>query len=276
MSDIKPLDFGAAMAQRGNAAQDTATNDSLVVVRSFTPDGIVQVEGLLRKMRMNKQFYGEEVAELIEDPQYSSPIDPKLEIDKDKKFATKRDLCEYLSSVFSDSFLADHRKETGLWTWLAFAYFTMFLKKANEFKVATNPRWIFDFENYRLAVRHYVAGPLYLWLDFRNADNTIRDMLFSESPAAFGGFIDAIAYRMEATRIPAVMQVAAWLYYDGNDPKKLKKSAANQHRPGAIRELLRVVSQFAQTRDFYGIGDANELWRILPSQFNTFKGESTH
>lgn len=277
MSDIKPLDFGAAMAQRASAAQGEAQNGSSVSVRSFTQDGIEQAESLLRRMRTNKQFYGEEVFDLIEDPQYSSPLEPNLKIDKDKKFATKQELCEYLSHVFSDSFLADHRKDTGLWTWLAFAYFTTFFKKhQNKFAIAANPRWIFEFENYRLAVRHYVAGPLYLWIDFRNTNKDIRDMLFSEPPAAFGGFIDAITYKMEGTRIPAVMQVAAWLYYDANNSKKLKKSAASQDRPGTIRELLRVVSQFAQTRDFYGISDANEMWRILPSQFDTFKGHSKH
>ena len=43
-----------------------------------------------------------------------------------------------------------------------------------------------------------------------------------------------------------------------------------------ISELLRVVSQLAQTRDFYGVEDAHELWSVLPEQFNVFKIGKDH
>lgn len=277
MNDIKPFDFGAAMAAQASAPQETQQDDNLCEIRSFTPEGITQAESLLKKMRTDKQLYPDEVSDLLEDPQYSHPVDSSLKIDKAKTFATKQELCEYFTTIFSETFLQENRKNAGLWTWLAFAYFQLFVKKVKGgVKIASTPRWIYDFEIYRLSVRHYVAGPLYLWLDFHGADDSVQDMLFSAPPAEFGGFIDAITYKMEGTRIPATMQVAAWLYYDANNSKRLKKGSTAQDKPGTIRELLRVVSQFTQTRDFYGVNDASEMWHILPSQFAAFKGEAQH
>ena len=284
MNDIKPFDFGAAMAAQATNTNNAETanevppqGDNLCEVRFFTPDGIVQAESLLKRMRTDNQLYADEVSDLVEDPQYARLLDPVVKIDRSKKFSSKQELCEYFTSLFSDAFLSANRKNTGLWTWLAFAFFPLFVKKVKgAVKIAANPRWVFDFENYRLAVRHYVAGPLYLWQDFHGADDAVQDMLFSSPPAEFGGFIDAITYKMEGTRIPATMQVAAWLYYDAHNSKRLKKGSTAQDKPGTIRELLRVVSQFTQTRDFYGVNDASEMWHILPSQFAAFKGEAQH
>lgn len=277
MNDIKPLDFAAAMAARANAPQETRRDDGLCDVRAFTADGLAQAESLLKKMRTDRRLCAEEVSELLEDPQYSHPVEPGLRIDRARDFATKQELCEYFTTIFSETFLQENRKNAGLWTWLAFAYFRLFVKATKSgARIASNPRWIYDFEVYRLSVRHYVAGPLYLWLDFHNADDAVQDMLFSSPPAEFGGFVDAITYKMEGTRIPATMQVAAWLYYDPRNPKRLKKGATAQDRPGTIRELLRVVSQLTQTRDFYGVGDAGEMWNILPAQFDVFKGGAKH
>lgn len=277
MNDIKPLDFAAAMAAQASVPKETPQDDGLCEVRAFTPEGIAQAEALLKKMRTDRQPCPDEVSELLEDPQYSRSLDPVLKIDRNRDFATKRELCEYFTEVFSEAFLRENRKNAGLWTWLAFAYFPLFVKKTKGgAKIASNPRWIYDFEAYRLSVRHYIAGPLYLWIDFHSADAAAQDMLFSTPPAEFGGFIDAITYKMEGTRIPATMQVAAWLYYDARNPKRLKKGATAQDKPGTIRELLRVVSQFTQTRDFHGIGDATEMWRILPAQFAAFKGDAQH
>lgn len=277
MNDIKPLDFAAAMEARTSVLREAPQDDGLSEVRGFTTEGIAQVETLLKKMRTDRQPCPDEVSELLEDPQYSHPLDSSVRIDKNKDFATKRELCEYFTEVFSESFLQENRKNAGLWTWLAFAYFRLFVKKTKGgVKIAANPRWVYDFENYRLSVRHYIAGPLYLWSDFHSADASVQDILFSTPPVEFGAFIDAITYRMEGTRIPATMQVAAWLYYDARNSKRLKKGATAQDKPGTIRELLRVVSQLTQTRDFYGIDDARMLWSILPKQFEAFQGDAQH
>lgn len=256
-------------------------------VRSFTEDGLAQVAELLKTIRADGQLHRKEVEDLLVDPQYAKPLaaDPRqggllassFAIDRDRVFATKLDLCQYFTALFDDAFLEAHRKDAGLWTWLALAYYPQFVKTKNGIaKLTANARWIFDADNYRLSVRHFIAGPIYLFRSFRETSNEAKELLFLSPPQEFGGFVDAITYKMEGTRMPALMQVAAWLYYDPASPKKLKKGVISQDKPGTVRELLRVVSQFAQTRDFYEVSDAPALWRILPKQFAGFKGTSEH
>lgn len=72
------------------------------------------------------------------------------------------------------------------------------------------------------------------------------------------------------------MQVAAWLYYDPAAEKKIKKGVIAQDKPGTVRQFVRVAAQLAETRDFYGVEDASELWSILPGQFDGFKGAAIH
>lgn len=49
-----------------------------------------------------------------------------------------------------------------------------------------------------------------------------------------------------------------------------------QDKPGTVRQFVRVAAQLAETRDFYGVEDASELWSILPGQFDGFKGAAIH
>lgn len=268
---IEGFNFDEAMAAQSGVGIKVEENGR-VKVRFFTNDGIAQVEQLLKKIRLDKEMYKDEVEELVNDPEYTKQVPAPYLIDPERKFKTKKDLCEYFVPLFGFEFLEANRKNAGLWTWLALVYYNQFVKTVKgAVKLSSNARWIFDHNNYRLSVRHIVAGPIYLYQDFLATSEEVKDMLFFSDPKEFGGFIDAITYKMEGTRIPALMQAAAALYYDPTSPKKVKKGVTSQDRPGTVRELLRVASQLAQTRDFYGVNDTEELLRILPPQFDRFK-----
>ena len=142
--------------------------------------------------------------------------------------------------------------------------------------IAADPSWCYTPQNYRLSCRHFIAGPVYLAQDFKTTGSDVKDMIFSSPVCEFGGFIDAITYRATVSRVPVLMQVAGWLYYDPQSSKKLKKGATSQDAPGTIRQFLRVASQLAETRDFYSVEDAHELWSLLPKQFDGFKAGSEH
>lgn len=269
---IGGLNFDEVMAAQNGAPEEKAETTGLTKVRYFTKEGIEQVEQLLKKIRADKEMYKDEVDELVNDPEYAKEMPGGYKIDREHKFETKKDLCEYFVPLFGSEFLETNRKNVGLWTWLALAYYKQFVKTVKGVvKLTSNARWVFDHDNYRLAVRHLVAGPVYLYEDFCETSDEVKDMLFSSPPKEFGAFIDAITYKMEGTRMPALMQVAAYLYYDPTSSKRIKKGATLQHNPGTVRELLRVIAQFAQTRDFYSVNDADELLHILPKQFDKFK-----
>ena len=281
MEEIKPFDFDAAMSadEHVEAAEIGAALDSLgmsppglTTVRAFKPIGIDQAEILLKKMRSENDVCKTEQDELLEDPQATEVIPGSFKIDRGRTFATKLELCGYLTSIFGDEFIENNRSNSGLWTWLAFAFSGQFLKSRRDIlEVASNPRWIYDRGNYRYSIRHFIAGALYLYHDFHAIGEDVKDMLFSSSPREFGRLVDAMTYKMEGTRSPVAVKMIAKLYYDPSVSRKFKSGAVSQDKPGTIRELLRVISQIGMTRDFYSADDADELWRILPSQFDGFK-----
>lgn len=281
MEEIKPFDFDAAMS---TGALDAATEagtppnvqdisaSALTTVRAFRPQGIDQAVALLKKMRSENDVCKTEQEELLEDPQATEIVSGSFKIDRERTFTTKLELCEYLTSVFGDEFIENNRSNSGLWTWLAFAFSGQFLKSRRDIlEVASNPRWIYDRGNYRYSIRHFIAGALYLYHDFHAIGEDVKDMLFSSSPREFGRLVDAMTYKMEGTRSPVAVKMIAKLYYDPSVSRKFKSGAVSQDKPGTIRELLRVISQIGMTRDFYSADDADELWRILPGQFDGFK-----
>ena len=58
--------------------------------------------------------------------------------------------------------------------------------------------------------------------------------------------------------------------------KKVKPGAATQDKPGTVRELARMADQFAMTYDIFNAEDAGKLWKLLPAQFDKFKGDAEH
>lgn len=288
MRASKTLDFAAKMKAMRAAAEDKATkkaeaaekNPNLVPVRSFNAKGIKRLEELLADVRKDKQLYEDEMAELLTDSEFVDDVNGSYKIDPTRVFTTKLELCKYfVEEVFTSAYLesSEVRTNSGLWTWIALAYYKQFAKvKKDAIAIAANAHWIYDVTNYRLSMRHYIAGAVYLYYDFRTTDDQVKELLFWSAPQEFGGFIDAITYKKEGTRLPALMQVAAWLYYDPAAEKKIKKGVIAQDKPGTVRQFVRVAAQLAETRDFYGVEDASELWSILPGQFDGFKGAAIH
>lgn len=287
MSDIKPFDFtsimsGAAAPQASAPVAEPEPSESakqpessnLIHVKYFTSKGVEQAEALLKKMRFEKKALPGEVDDLIDDPQFTNAFPGDFEADLAKTFPTKLDLCEYFSSLFPEDTLEENRKNVGLWTWLAFAYFRQLVKTTRRIKdIPANSRWIYDCDNDRYWVRHFIAGPLYLYRDFYTMGEPLKEILFLSPPSEFGKFIDEMSNKPEGTRLPVTMQTAVRLYYDANAARRVKKGATTHKKPGSISELLRVVAQLAETRDFYDAADADELLKLLPKQFDAFKGE---
>ena len=284
MSDIKPFDFTSIMSgttdpqasapEQPSAPVAEPEPSNLVQVKYFTSKGIEQAEALLKKMRLGKKALPDEVDDLIDDPQFTNAFPGDFEVDIAKTFPTKLDLCEYFSSLFPEYTLEENRKNAGLWTWFSFAYFRQLVKTTRRIKdIPANSRWIYDCDNDRYWVRHFIAGPLYLYRDFHSMGKPLEEILFLSPPSEFGKFIDEMSNKPEGTRLPVTMQTAVKLYYDANAARRVKKGATTHKKPGSISELLRVVAQLAETRDFYGAADADELWKLLPKQFDAFKGD---
>ena len=274
MNDLTPITFDALVAE---TEPGQGTSGELSRVRCFSARGVEEVKDLLKRIRSDGDLRRQEIEDLLVDPQFSRETREQFSISRDRAFESKQALCDYFIPLFGEPFLLANRKNAGLWTWLALAYYRQLVRtRRNASVLAADASWVFNPNDYRLSCRHFTAGPVYLALDFKTTGADVKDLLFSSPIFEFGGFIDAITYKATVSRVPALMQVAAWLYYDPKSAKHFKKGAIAQDKPGTIRQFLRVASQLAQTRDFHSFEDAHELWSIIPKQFDGFKADADH
>ena len=249
----------------------------IVKVCSFNRAGIDAVRKFLGTIRADNDLHSDDAKSLLTSNIYTEAVKNAPEIDLDRQFSTKMDMIEYFTPIFDDAFMLKHQKDSGVWTWLAIAYYKQFLKSKNSIlKVATDCCWIFDPDEYRFSRRHFVAGTMYLHRDFGHSVSDGLEMFFAGEPYTFGGLLDAITYKEEFARIPAMLQTAVWLYYEPDSVKKVKSGAATQDKPGTVRELARMADHFAMTYDIFNVEDAGKLWNLLPAQFDKFKGNAKH
>ena len=249
----------------------------IVKVRKFNQAGIVTVKELLSKIRNDNELHAEDAKSLLFNSLLTEEVGGAPEVDLERTFATKMEMIDNFTPIITDEVLAKYQKDSGFWTWLAIAYYKQFLKsKNNILKVATDCCWIFDPDEYRFSRRHFVAGTMDLHRDFGHSVTEGLEMFFAGEPYSFGGLLDAITYKEEFARIPAMLQTAVWLYYKPDSSKKVKPGAATQDKPGTVRELARMADQFSMTYDIFDAKDAGKLWNLLPSQFDKFKGDAQH
>ena len=267
--NLKPVSFEELMGGAAAAPMPSALPDgNLTQVCAFTKDGLAEVAKLLKTIRTDKTLHKQEVEDLLDDPQYAKPLTGHT-IDRGRIFKTKLELCEYFTSIFDNAFLESHRKDSGLWTWLALAYYPQFVKtKRDVVQLATDARWIFDQEIYRLARRHFIAGALYFYVSSHKWSETEIDILFRGSISEISRFEDVLTYLPDSARNPAFVRAAVKLYYDSAARSKVKRGTFNKEKPGNIWQYLRVYQQLRETRDFFAPEDADMLLRILPRQFN--------
>lgn len=272
---IEGLNFDEVMAAQNGVPEEKAEATGLTKVRYFTKEGIEQVEQLLKKIRTDKEMYKDEVDELVNDPEYAKEMPGGYKIDRERKFETKKDLCEYFVPLFGSEFLEVNRKNVGLWTWLALAYYNQFVKTVKgAVKLTSNARWIFSPNNFQDGRRHYIAGNIYLYLDIKEAGVAAINMFLTAGPVTqFNTITDIMTHVQVGMQSPAVMRVAAELYYDPKMATCIKRGATSGNKPGSARQLTRVIPQFSETWDFYNVDTAADLWNKLPSQFDLFKSK---
>ena len=275
MDDVAPFDFDAVMSETVSAATSESTTGKqagLTPVRYFTKAGIEQVEELLKTIRTDKTLHNDDVEALLEDPMYAKELAGDYKIDRSRTFATKLELCDYFIPLFGKDFLERNRKNAGLWTWLALAYYQQFVKtKKDVVSVTANARWIYDIDDFQNGRRHYIAGTLNLFLQTMSMSVGVQKMFFSAPPTEFSKLADVLTRVTIVAQSPAVLQVAGWLYYDPKTKKRFKVGAGVEGRKGSVFELARVVRQLGSTWDFFDLCAADLLWEKLPKQFDEFK-----
>ena len=277
------INFKEAMAARAKQAQQAEAEkaqapvaygdpEATLAVRAFTEQGIARVTDLLREMRIEEAVHQDAVDELVKDNQYAKPLEDGIKINPDKEFATKLELCEYFTKVFTPDFLAEHRRDKGLWTWLAMVYFKQFVKTKNNIaKIVTDARWVFEPNNYRFARRHFIAGTVYLFQNIGGNGLDVNDMFFGGTVNELSRFVDVLTYLPECVRDPSFLLAAVKLYYDPSLKSKVKRGAFNRDNAWSVWQYLRVYQQLSETHDFSAKEDLKKMLSILPKQFDCLK-----
>lgn len=283
MAEQKPISFEDLMTATEPAAPVSAVTANLTPVRYFTADGLDEVAKLLKTIRTDKTLHRDEVEELLDDSQYAKQLDPngasvQHAVDRSRTFTTKLDLCEYFTGIFDNAFLETNRKNAGLWTWLALAYYSQFVKtKGSIVELTADARWIYDPDNFQNGRRHYIAGNVYLYLDIKDAGKEAIEMFLVAGPVTqFNTITDIMTHVQTGVQSPAVMKVAGWLYYNPESKNRIKRGTTTDGKSGAARRLTTVVQQLDVTWDFYDLSNASKLWKKLPEEFGEFKNGAEH
>lgn len=281
--NLTPVSFADLMAASEPSVSSPSAAANLTPVRYFTPDGLDEVAKLLKTIRTDKTLHRDEVEDLLDDPQYAKSLDREGDpvrhaIDRTRVFATKLELCEYFTGIFDNAFLETNRKNAGLWTWLALAYYSQFVKtKGGIVELTADARWIFDHENFQNGRRHYIAGNVYLYLDIKDAGKEAVEMFLVAGPVTqFNTITDIMTHVQAGVQSPAVMKVAGWLYYNPESKNRIKRGTTTDGKSGAARRLTTVVQQLDVTWDFYDLSNASKLWKKLPEEFDEFKNGVEH
>lgn len=248
------------------------TGEFLTPVRSFNDLGIAAVRRLLERMRKEGKFLPDAIELLLADPTYAELVPDVAPINRTLEFKTKLELATMLYDHFNQKWLESNRGNVGVWTWLAMAYSDNFIVKGKVFtKIVTDTRWVYDPSSNLVARRHFVAGIIYLYLDFRSSGEEIVDMNFCGPVYQFNTITDVVTHYNSLMQNPAALTVAGWLYHDPKSAKRIKRGAA-----GHIRHLAQFADRVMRTWDVYDVDSASRLWRMLPKGFDAYKGAVEH
>ncbi len=236
-------------------------SDQLQLAR-LNEDGILAFEHYIQACNN-----GQSVAfpvEILSGQAFCTPVSPKAIIET-RKFETRFELARYLTETFDAAGLRAQRSDSGLWTWLACAYFMKISRAGGGSTPGAVPRWVFRNTDFRRYYRHLVAGPFFIYQAHR--DQPARAMaLLCQPPGKPGDVVEQLASRQEIVTNKAIMAVATAALVEAGPPAKLRRGAGGKGR-GSARRFVDVIAQFEMTWDL-SMMSPEQLGEIMPTEFS--------
>ncbi len=206
--------------------------------------------------------------ELLSGAAYSKPVSPTVVI-SDRRFASRLELAKYLYSAFETAHFRAERGDSGLWTWLACAFYMNFLRDSKDRKPGAVARWVYKASDFQRYYRHLVAGPFFAYQAHR--ENPERALaILCQPPGKPGDIVEQLASRQEYVTNPAVMAAATRALVDPGKPAKPKRGAGGKSA-GSARRFVTVIEQFRQTWDVTTLSP-DDLRTLLPAEFGGLSG----
>ena len=245
-------------------------------LRRFTDAGVAKTRAFLAAVKESNDVDAVTLggqpftrATLLSSPAYSDAIPAlaDLDLDETRTFDTTFAFCEYFDSLIHDHNPQAYREDVGFWTWLAMVYLPQLVKaKGGKVQMGNTIRYIFSLK-FTESHRHLLASPFYIYELYSSTPKACKCVLWNKL-WAHSEIHEQIAARQPIIQNPALMQCVYSLYFD--DERNCLKRGGGGSGPGSPRRFIVAVDQFARTRDFFDLSDANEFLKILPTEFDRF------
>jgi hypothetical protein len=115
---------------------------------------------------------------------------------------------------------------------------------------------------------HYTHQP-FLVYRFLREKLSLAEIILHSPPGVYPKVFRELCKRRWAISCLPIVELSIKLFWDSSN-KRWKEGAATES-PGGIVRLIEVLSQFDLTYDLYSLS-ADELYNMLPKEFDRFKG----
>ena len=232
-------------------------------IRRFNPIGIQAFKEYLAHVRSEATH--DPPSDMVQADALSTVVSDEIPVPP-WEFPTRFTLGRALCALFDEPSLRDWRRETGVWAWLAAAYFSELCPDTHGVrKPGETARWIPEEGDFRKYYRHLLAGPERIYRAHRRRPEIAMAVL-AQPPHRPGDVAEQLSARQERISNPTVMAVASRLYVRKN---KIRRGAAGRG-PGSARRFASVLNQLDLTWDLYDL-EPDGLMRLLPAEFDAFR-----
>jgi hypothetical protein len=208
---------------------------------------------------------------LMRDERYATVVEPRVLLDPNVGFGTRLAMAQYLAPLVEQAHLTDPGAASGLWSWLAVAFFDQICPViAGKRIVRQRARYLMndgasDYD-FRRAARHLVFSPIYVY--GLHPDSPPMSLL-CQQPSVHPDMAEQLASYQQLIALPAVVAAVDDLYFDSKR-RIVRPGATDRKQAGTIRRLINVCSQLDLTFDLASL-KGRELVGLLPKEFNRWR-----
>jgi hypothetical protein len=232
-------------------------------VRRLSESGIRLFESHIRNLRLGVDEmtpWG-----LLDSEEHSEALADAIEIEQERKFATRFDLGRFLVQRFDGVRLQPYMGDRGFWTWFALLWFDQLCPAKKGQRVPSQPYNYVLSRNYNHRPRHSVYMTWQL-VDRYGEDS--RFMLCKE-PSTRGELTEQLMARQDILSSDGVVRLASGLYFDPGSGL-FKRGAAARKSPGCVARYIAWLQQLELNYDIFST-TREDLEQMLPVEFRRFQ-----
>lgn len=204
---------------------------------------------------------------LLTDPLFSEPVVPEVNVDADRKFASRYEMGQHLVARTSNVNLQPLMGDRGFWSWFALLWFDQLCPTR---KSQRNPSQEY---NYILSKRynHRPRHAIYMTWQLVNLYGDAARFMLCKPMDTRGEITEQLMARQDILSSEGAMKLASSLYFDPEEGN-FKRGAAARKSAGCVTRYIAWLQQLQLTFDLYSIS-ADDLAAMLPREFDRFRGQ---